>query len=101
MFEPWELGWLSYSEIVLLLFLVNLIQYVQDPWFSLDNGVVDGTFNLHSLIVLFGGVFILYTAVKEIWHMVYLEEHEAEMQKERSVNQVIAVIVFMNLIFLF
>ena len=28
-------------------------------------GIVSATFNLHAIIVLFGGIFILYTAMKE------------------------------------
>lgn len=90
-------------RIILLYLLIYLIDYFQDPVFSIDlHGFVGGTFNIHSLIVLFGGVFILYTALKEIWHLVYLEEHGHDEEKNTvSVNKIIAMIILMNLIFSF
>lgn len=88
-------------RIVLLYVLVNLIKYFQDPIFTISLGFVAGTFNVHSLIVLVGGVFILYTAVKEIWHLVYLEEHEDDKEKKKTVGQVLTMIILMNLIFSF
>lgn len=89
-------------RIILLYVLVNLIKYFQDPFLTLSmEGIVEATINVHSLIVLFGGAFILYTAVKEIWHLVYLEEHDSEERKQVSTTKIIAMIVFMNLIFSF
>lgn len=88
-------------RIVLLYVLINLIQYFQDPILHIGFGFIEGTFNIHSLIVLLGGVFILYTAVKEIWHLVYLEEHDDKEQKNVSLTKIIAMIILMNLIFSF
>ena len=60
-------------RIALLFILIKLIDYFQDPVITLPfSGVAEGQFNIHSLIVLAGGVFIIYTAMKEIWHMVGL-----------------------------
>lgn len=90
-------------RIALLFILTSVIDIFQDPLFDLHLfGVIDGTFNIHSLIVLLGGGFILYTAVKEIWHMVYLEEAELiTSQSSKSAGSVIAMIVLMNLVFSF
>ena len=88
-------------RIILLYVLVNVIKYFQEPFLELDSEFISGTINVHSLIVLFGGVFILYTAVKEIWHLVYLEEHEGDERKTQSTAKTIAMIVLMNLIFSF
>ncbi len=88
-------------RIILLYVLVNVIKYFQEPFLELDSEFLSGAINVHSLIVLFGGVFILYTALKEIWHLVYLEEHEGESKKTQSVAKTIAMIVLMNLIFSF
>lgn len=89
-------------RIVLLFLLMSLVRYFQDPLFSLHwEGVVEGEVNLHSLIVLFGGAFILYTATKEILHMMSLEEADHEEGGQRSVGQVIFWIVLMNLVFSF
>ena len=88
-------------RIVLLYVLVNLIKYFQDPVLHVHQTFLEGTFTIHSLIVLFGGIFILYTALKEIWHLVYMEEHDEETDRKGSVTKIIAMIIFMNLIFSF
>ena len=77
-------------RIVLLFVVVNLVSGFSEPWFTISMGaeitpeahhtgevttvrnIVDGSFNLHVLIVLFGGVFIVYTA----GHSVALDYHE-------------------------
>ncbi|MGC6425659.1 MAG: TerC family protein [Akkermansiaceae bacterium] len=89
-------------RIVLLFVLVNLVQILQKPFLSIDHEWVKGEFNFHAVIVLFGGVFILYTAVKEIIHMMSLEEEgHAIERKPSSSGKVIGLIVFMNVIFSF
>lgn len=89
-------------RIGLLFLLINVLDYFQDPFLHLDwDGVIHGVINVHSLIVLFGGAFILYTAIKEIWHMVYLEEHESAETKKSSTGKVLFMIVLMNVVFSF
>jgi len=91
-------------RIVLLFVLISLIQAVQDPIFNLHIGnLVHGSFNVHSIIVLLGGIFIIYTAIKEIFHMMALEEsHENEKNsKQKSLGSVITMIIIMNLVFSF
>ncbi|MGJ8695533.1 MAG: TerC family protein [Verrucomicrobiaceae bacterium] len=90
-------------RIVLLFVLIQLVSHLQNPWFSFPKGGwVEGTFNFHSVIVLFGGVFILYTAVKEILHMMSLEEDgHLQEREESSSGKVIFKIVLMNVIFSF
>lgn len=89
-------------RIVLLFALMSLIQYFQSPFASLhNNNILEFEFNIHSLIVLGGGVFIIYTAIKEIWHMMLLKEHEESEKKKTSINKVIVWIVIMNLVFSF
>ena len=87
-------------RIALLFVLVQLIELFQDPWFSLAwEGVISATFNLHAFIVLIGGAFILYTATKEVWHMISLEEHADQASSPKSVGLVVTSIVVMNAIF--
>ena len=93
-----------FLRILLLFVLINLIEYAQGSLFKVHiENFVHGDFNLHSIIVLFGGVFIIYTAIKEIWHMMALEEsHEDEKQKkQKSLASVITMIIIMNLVFSF
>ncbi len=89
-------------RIVLLFVLMSLIKYFQEPFLSLHgSSILEAEINVHSLIVLLGGAFIIYTATKEIWHMMSLEEHAAEDQKPSSTGKVIFWIVLMNLVFSF
>ena len=56
------------------------------------------------MIVLFGGGFIVYTAMKEIWHMIShesLDEDKAAKDKKHSATRVIIMIVIMNMVFSF
>ncbi len=89
-------------RIVLLVVLVKLIGLVREPLFDISwEGVVTGEFNLHAIIVLFGGVFIMYTAIKEIWHMMNLEQDAAHEGSSKSTGNVIMLIVVMNVVFSF
>ena len=91
-------------RIALLFILLELIDYFQDPVFGLPfEGVIEGEFNVHSLIVLGGGIFIIYTAMKEIWHMIAIHEVDTDIQHrgKGTVGKVIAMIVIMNIVFSF
>jgi predicted tellurium resistance membrane protein TerC len=89
-------------RIVLLFLLLNVIEAFQNQLFSINwEGVVTATFNLHAIIVLFGGVFILYTAMKEIMHMMTLEEMHSQSSDSKSVWFVVFWIVSMNVVFSF
>lgn len=95
-------------RIVLLFLLVSIIDFFQEP-FSFLTGhiedVLDFAFNGHSLIVLTGGGFIIYTAIKEIWHMISLKDLDIDVEDAskgtKSSNAVITSIVIMNLVFSF
>lgn len=95
-------------RIVLLFVLVSIIDFFQEPFSWLSGGIKDVVkfaFNGHSIIVLAGGGFIIYTAIKEIWHMIALnnlDHHvDGETKKTKSPNAVIVSIVIMNLVFSF
>ena len=96
------IGIAIFLRIALLFLLVSVIDYFQEPIFGINiDGVVASSFNIHSLIVLLGGVFIMYTAMKEIWHMMKLEEDSHVERKAASTNNIIALIVVMNVVFSF
>ncbi|GHC50423.1 TerC family protein [Ulvibacter litoralis] len=89
-------------RIVLLFVLLRLIDLFQDPFFGIHgNSFFEGSFNLHSVIVLFGGIFIMYTAVKEILHMMSLDVTSEGNKKPKSIGMIITSIVIMNLVFSF
>jgi predicted tellurium resistance membrane protein TerC len=89
-------------RIVLLFVLLKLIDLFQGHLFDINLGkLFSGDFNGHSLIVLAGGGFIIYTAIKEIWHMIAMEENESNLSRQKSTGQVIFMIIVMNLVFSF
>lgn len=89
-------------RIVLLFALLSLISYFKNPFMSIDvPGIVVSEFNIHSLIVLLGGVFIIYTATREIMHMMSVHDPASEQRGARPVWQVVLWIVAMNLVFSF
>jgi predicted tellurium resistance membrane protein TerC len=88
-------------RILLLFLLIRVIDYFQNPLLDFDNLFISGTFNLHSIIVLLGGVFIIYTATAEIFHMLSLEKDENNTRTPKSTNAIIFSIILMNLVFSF
>jgi len=90
-------------RVALLFLLVSIIKYFQNPILNIDiDNIISCTFNIHSLIVLIGGIFIIYTSIKEIWHMLSYDDHHGnEGEKQFNPKKVIAMIVIMNIVFSF
>jgi predicted tellurium resistance membrane protein TerC len=91
-------------RVILLFVMMRLINALTEPFFDINwVGVIEGTFNFSAIIFLFGGVFIMYTAVKEISHLLSIEDLQpgVEKRESKSAASVIGLIVFMNLIFSF
>ncbi|WP_153557624.1 TerC family protein [Roseimaritima sediminicola] len=100
--RKWGIGLAIALRIVLLFLVVGAIEKFQDPLFSLPfEGIVEGSFNIHSFIVLLGGAFIIYTAIKEIYHLVAIDELEHGEEEKSSVGKAMFWIVTMNLVFSF
>ncbi len=98
----WGIGIAIVLRIVLLFGLTSLIGYFQAPVFGLHStGLVEAQFNFHSIIVLLGGAFIIYTATKEIFHMIGVDDLEHEERGARPLGTVVLWIVAMNLVFSF
>ena len=88
-------------RLLLLFILINLIASFEEPFLTVnDNKYITTEMNLESLIILLGGIFVIYTSIKEIWHMISYEPSEKE-HKKVSANKAIFMIVFMNLVFSF
>lgn len=91
-------------RIVLLFLMIKLIASLTEPFFHIDvPGVIEGSFTFATIVFLFGGGFIMYTAVREISHMLAIEDfvREGEAAAKKSAATVVATIVFMNLVFSF
>jgi predicted tellurium resistance membrane protein TerC len=100
----WGIGLAVGLRIVLLLVLIKVVGTFKQPLFNIHwAGVIEVEVNFHSLIVLLGGIFIMYTATREIFHMLSLHDlnqstTDAGAQSSRAV---IIRIVAMNLVFSF
>ncbi len=91
-------------RIVLLFAIIQAVEYFQLPFFKLTyEGYVTGSFNVHAFVVLVGGIFIIYTAMKEIFHLLSQEhlEDAGDTSKLKSVASAITWIVIMNVVFSF
>jgi predicted tellurium resistance membrane protein TerC len=90
-------------RIALLFILLQAIELFKEPFFTFDfPGVIEGSVNVHAVIVLLGGAFILYTAIQEIFHMMSIDhDHEGEAVARRSLPMALFWIISMNLVFSF
>lgn len=90
-------------RIVLLFVVLQLIALFQEPLFHLAVPFVDGAFSGHALIVLAGGVFLIYTAIKEIFHMIGSDDlgHDQAQAPRRTLTAALFWIVLMNVVFSF
>lgn len=91
-------------RVVLLFTMVQLIESLSEPFFVMNwVGVLEGGVNFATCVFVFGGVFIMYTAVKEIGHLLSVHDfdHEGPEKSGKSALQVVVLIVLMNLIFSF
>ena len=90
-------------RIGLLFVVVNLVKALDEPFFGFQSDFISAQISGHSLIVLGGGAFILWTALKEIFHLLAVHdiEHEGEKNARNTVFKAVALIVVMNLVFSF
>jgi predicted tellurium resistance membrane protein TerC len=100
MVRRWGIGIAIFLRILLLFVLIKAISYFREPFVNIDiRGIVRGEFNVHSVIVLIGGIFIIYTAIKEISHMLIIQHFDHDTTKKKSVKSLVVWIVLMNLVF--
>ncbi len=101
--RTWGIAIAVLLRIILLVLIVKLFGVLAEPLFHLGwKGFIEGHFTMQALVTLFGGAFIIYTAMKEITHMLAVEHIEhSEGSGKHSVGRAIAFIVLMNLVFSF
>ncbi|MBI1494705.1 MULTISPECIES: TerC family protein [Rhodobacterales] len=91
-------------RVVLLFVMIRLIDAMAAPFHIFDMpGILEGGVNFATVVFIIGGVFIMYTAVKEISHMLSVSHLDTDVENKsgKSAAQVITLIVMMNLIFSF
>ncbi len=91
-------------RVILLFVMVSLLGTLTEPFFIFNwEGIITGGVNFATCVFIFGGIFIMYTAFKEIGHLLSVQhlEHDVEAKSGKSAAKVVMLIVFMNLIFSF
>ena len=91
-------------RVILLFTMIQLIDALSEPFYVFNwVGILEGGINFATIVFVLGGIFIMYTAVKEIGHMLTVEHLDEDVSGRRgkSALQVIVFIVMMNLIFSF
>jgi len=91
-------------RVILLFAMIQLIDALAEPFYVFNwTGVLEGGVNFATCVFIIGGIFIIYTAVKEIGHMLSIEHLGTDVHGKsgKSATQVILLIVTMNLIFSF
>ncbi len=101
--RSWGIGLAVVLRIVLLFVILSLFGVLAEPLFKLSlSNFITGEFTLQALVTILGGAFIIYTAVKEIHHLLQVDHIEhSEGSGARSIAKAIALIVAMNLVFSF
>ena len=92
-------------RVVLLFVMIQLIDLMKEPFYIFDfPGILTGGVNFSTCVFVIGGIFIMYTAFKEITHMLSMEHLGVDPEHKKggkSATQVVMMIVMMNLVFSF
>lgn len=87
---------------IVLLLGVSVLVAMEEPWFEIHTSWMHGGFSGQSLILIAGGLFLLYKSTTEIRHK--LEEEDPEEvggKKGSTLTQVIIQITIINIVFSF
>lgn len=93
---------------ILLLFGVSILISMQKSWFVIDWGFVHGSFSGQSLMLILGGIFLIYKSTSEIHNKLESNGEEEEhvnfnvnSPKTISISTAIFQISLINIIFSF
>ena len=89
---------------IVLLFGISILIAMKEPWFTIDFWGIHGGFSGQSLILIVGGIFLLYKSVTEIHHKLEVEDEahaDSGNKKAVTLNSVIFQITLINIVFSF
>lgn len=88
---------------IILLLGISVLIAMNDPWIHIDTSWVTAGFSGQSIILIAGGLFLLYKSVSEIHHKLEGEEHlqSGEERKKSSFSSAIIQITVINIVFSF
>jgi len=85
---------------VLLLFVIKWIIEAQKPIFSLPFDFEGKDISIKDLVLICGGLFLIYKSTTEIHHKFNVDEHiETESKTKKPFNAIIVQILMLNLVF--
>ncbi len=88
---------------VVLLFGITILIAMNEPWISIDQSWIHAGFSIQSIILITGGIFLLYKSVTEIHHKLEGEDpHNLSSSKKTStLSKAIVEITLINIVFSF
>lgn len=87
---------------IVLLFGISILIAMKDPFFSIDTSFIQAGFSGQSIILVLGGVFLLYKSVSEIHHKLEGDAlHGSGNKVKKSLSKVIIEITLINIVFSF
>ncbi|MBK6354628.1 MAG: TerC family protein [Saprospiraceae bacterium] len=86
---------------IILLFGLVFLASLQEPLFHISGSWIEGGFSIQSLILITGGLFLLYKSVTEIHHKLEQDDLDQSNQssKQNGLFKAILQITLINLIF--
>ena len=89
---------------IVLLFGITVLIAMKEPWFTINFSWLNAQVSGQSVILLLGGLFLIYKSTKEIHEKVDLkgeEEKELKQSVTKSFGSVILQIILIDLVFSF
>lgn len=88
---------------IVLLFGVSILVAMEEPWIEFHGSVFSGGFSGQSLILIAGGLFLLYKSTSEIHHKLEGDDHMGAGggKVQATLTQVIIQITIINIVFSF
>ena len=85
---------------LLLLFIIQVIIEAQSTLFTLPIDFEGKDVSIKDLILIAGGLFLIYKSTTEIHHKFNVDEHlESEKKTKQSLGKVVGQILLLNLVF--
>ncbi len=95
---------LAMAMRIVLLFGITILVAMEEPWITIDTSWAHGGFSGQSLILIAGGIFLLYKSTTEIHHKLdgAHPEHGGEGKKAKTtLTNAIIQITLINIVFSF
>ncbi|HFA50208.1 MAG TPA: TerC family protein [Bacteroidetes bacterium] len=89
---------------ILLLFGISALVAMAEPWINVDNALIHAGFSGQSLILIAGGLFLLYKSTSEIHHKLEGQEvHQKDNKSQAfaSLGKIVIEITLINIVFSF